>query len=143
MTKWLQRHEKVLKHINFIVWHLSGGLNTVSASPSLEHKLHIHIAHHPNIKGVSFQTLSSCYGAADFEFKLASLILKLCNPMLMAQQLRWQAEQTTLPFHSVVIYYRVKFWNTDAQGHDQVLEMLNSAHTHPEITMPNGQQLLA
>jgi len=61
--------------------------------------------------------------------------------MLMAQQLRQQAERTTLPFRSVAVYTCVKFWNADAQGHDQVPETLDSAHACPEITTPNGQQL--
>jgi len=112
-----------------------------SASPSLERKLHTHVAHYPSLKSVSFQTLNLRYGAANFELELAFLILKLRNPMLTAQQLRQQAEQTTLPFRSVAVYSRVKFWNADAQGRDQTPETLDSAHAHPEITTPNGQQL--
>ncbi|THH13990.1 hypothetical protein EW146_g6293 [Bondarzewia mesenterica] len=126
MTLWLQWHEKVLRHDKFLAWHLAGRPLISNQKPLRnERQLHIHVARYPNAKSVSFTSLAANHGAVDFHVALAEFIIQLRNPNLSTEQARKHALKTTLPFKSVAVYHRVKFWNPDAQGCQDVPETLD------------------
>ncbi|THH20201.1 hypothetical protein EW146_g1111 [Bondarzewia mesenterica] len=143
MTVWLQRKEKVLQHELFIRWRLAGERPIALNPPHIPRKLHSHIARFPNVKAARFTTLETAYGAIDFRVALARFIIQLREPYLSAQQVTRQATHLSqsFRFQSVPTFHKIKFWNADAQGRENVQETLDAALARPKYKDTQGRDV--
>ncbi|KAI0067755.1 hypothetical protein BV25DRAFT_1794108 [Artomyces pyxidatus] len=139
MTLWLQRREKMHRHKLFIQWRLENQPAIDSTPPPLVPKFHLQVARFPTVRAVSFQNAELFYGAADLEFTLARFIVGHVHPNFTAAQTLDVAAVFRLPFRSVAVYHRVKFWNSDAQGRENVPETLDSIHVRPAYRDTQGR----
>ncbi|KAI1782523.1 hypothetical protein LXA43DRAFT_1143098, partial [Ganoderma leucocontextum] len=139
MTKWLERREKILHHSNYVLWRLQQaevGPATLSAHqcvrwepPDLACPLHIKMTKHPSRKAVPLDEIisHSHYGATFFVPAFARFIVQHNNPALSLRQIEDRARYFRLPFGSLPVYHRIKFWNEVIFGPDT----LDSIHVHP------------
>ena len=132
MTSWLQRREKMQRHALFVQWRLSGHpvISTLKP-PTIPRHLRIKIARFPSQKAVRINDIPSLYGAVDFRQALAEFILKTSNPNLTVHQIRALAPRYSIPFQTVPVFYKIKFWNEDAQGREEAAETLDCVHVRP------------
>ena len=146
MTTWLQRKEKIIRHSNFIKWRLlaenNAGIHYSRPLP-IERHLHINVAAFPNETSVNFTALMAAYRATDFESALYHRILQIRDPGLSTRQLRQLSAGSSLPFNTVNVYHRIKFWNPDAQGRDECPDTLDSAHARPSYVNTQGKHVPA
>lgn len=138
MTKWLERREKVLHHTNFILWRQrrANEPNLVISSPHLRWQppdmacsLNIKMTRNPTYKLVPIKTIISDnhYGATFFIPALQRFIAQCHRPNLSPAQLDYHASGIDIPFTSVPVYHRIKFWNEELYGN----ETLDSIHVQP------------
>ena len=139
MTKWLERREKMLHHSNYVLWRLQQaeiGPATLSAHqsvrwepPDLACPLHIKMMKHPSRKAVRLEEIvsRSYYGATFFLPAFARFVVQHNNPHLTLRQVEDHARYFHLPFSSLPVYHRIKFWNPNIFGP----ETLDSIHVHP------------
>lgn len=140
MTKWLERREKVLRHGNYINWrsrstvHGHGNVPprqvTQWQPPDLARPLQIRMALHPTRKSVSLATIESPlhYGALSFIPALKRFIVQFNDPTIsQRRRLDDCASSVHLPFDSLPLFHRIKFWNEELGGHDTV----DSIHAQP------------
>ncbi|KAI1783377.1 hypothetical protein LXA43DRAFT_1133211 [Ganoderma leucocontextum] len=139
MTKWLERREKILHHSNYVLWRLQQaevGPATLSAhqcvrweSPDLACPLHIKMTKHPTCKAIPLNEIVSCshYGATFFVPAFARFIVQHNNSTLSLHQIEDRARYFRLPFSSLPVYHRIKFWNEAIFSS----ETLDSIHVHP------------
>lgn len=93
MTVWLERKEKILRHDNYINWQLSSHPTWITAAPPTLHpQQHLQMAKHPSARAVSFETLTSSYGASFFCDALAQFVVSFLNPDLTQNQIEQRAE---------------------------------------------------
>ncbi|KAI0054953.1 hypothetical protein BV25DRAFT_1816322 [Artomyces pyxidatus] len=132
MTLWLLRREKIHQHRLFVQWRLAGQpvINAVDR-PMVPRRLRLKIARFPNEKSVSFEDASLLYGAKHLKVLMAEFIIRRNSPRLTAPQVKEIAAQYQLPFRTVAAFHRVKFWHPDAQGRDDVPEVLDVVHARP------------
>ena len=88
-------------------------------------------ARFPSQKAVRINDIPSLYGAVDFRQALAEFILKTSNPNLTVHQIRALAPRYSIPFQTVPVFYKIKFWNEDAQGREEAAETLDCVHVRP------------
>ncbi|KAH9953413.1 hypothetical protein BC827DRAFT_1282164 [Russula dissimulans] len=129
MTSWLSRCEKVQKHATFIKWLRDHGQ---------------HATPHPKPIGppqpstrISFDDLSKMYGAVDFQDALADFIASVNYPNASAAALHTHAADTSIPFHSVPVFHKVKFTAMNTS------EIIDSVVIRPEQTDTYGRLIPA
>ena len=139
MTVWLERKEKVLRHHLFIEWHIAGQ-STVSSFQRDDIKRHMHIkmARNPNVKAVKITTLVCSYGAHNFVDALAHFIVQYWSHGLMSRRaVEAQISAIFYNFKAVPMFYKIKFWNGDAQGLQD--DTLDTVHVRPSFHSSDGQ----
>lgn len=149
MTKWLERREKVLYHSNYLAWQLSESSrnNTKSSSTTLnppnprsllshlECKYTIKMTLFPTVKSVSFEKLSTSYGATLFHTALVRFIGRFSYPNLTDAAFEEKLHSIILPFRSVPVYHKIRFINDELHGD----ETLDAIHANPGRLAPEGQ----
>ncbi|KAI0039026.1 hypothetical protein FA95DRAFT_1504736 [Auriscalpium vulgare] len=133
MTKWLQRKEKIMRHDLFIKWRLSG----MPAIGELERaqvprQLRLKLTRRPTVKAVSFANVEARYGAEMFRNALARYITQWNHPTWTAARVSRVAADYTFSFASVAAFHKVKFWHPDAQGRDDVPQILDCIYARPK-----------
>ncbi|KAI0065024.1 hypothetical protein BV25DRAFT_1869164 [Artomyces pyxidatus] len=132
MTLWLQRREKMHQHALFIKWRLAGEPPIHHAAPPMgPRRFRMQIARFPTDKSVTFDDASRFYGAKHLKLLMSEYIVRHNNPDYTPAQVKQVAAQYTLPFCSVAAFHRVKFWHPDAQGRDNIPEVLDVIHARP------------
>jgi Plavaka transposase len=142
MTKWLERHEKVMLHTNYISWRqMQNSSHPTEPSQSLPRStwdppdmaciLHPKMTQHPTHKSVHLDQIISleCYGASNFVPAFARFVAQFRNPHLTTRQIEDEAIDVHLPFHDVAVFHKIKFWNEVVHGN----ETLDSIHAHPRV----------
>ncbi|KAF9474258.1 hypothetical protein BDN70DRAFT_815973 [Pholiota conissans] len=138
MTKWLERQEKIAHHANYAAWRRrrieegheeEGEAHCSWQPPDMACDLHPKMTKHPTHKSVPLSTIVSRegYGATSFVPALCRFIAQFRNPRQTRGQIEAAAVEIHLPFHSLPVFHRVKFWNPDIHG----TETLDSIHAHP------------
>ena len=117
MTTWVERREKTQNHSAFISWQQQKHeASPWTATPN--ERLHcprfLKMARIPSIRSVSFGDLSVKYGAIEFQDCLADFIAQVNNPGASAAVLRARSADTLLPFRSVPVFHRIKFFTSNA-----------------------------
>jgi hypothetical protein len=138
MTLWLERKEKIQHHEKFIAWRLAGEPPpAVWQPPEIIHHQHLQMTKHPSWKRVTLDELEVDYGATSIRDALANYLVQLKNPSDMPMsrhQIEQAAQSFYLPFQSVAVYYKMKFWNRDPKGFTGVADVLDSVHVRPAYT---------
>ncbi|KAH7904812.1 hypothetical protein BJ138DRAFT_1018597 [Hygrophoropsis aurantiaca] len=67
------------------------------------------------------------YGATYFVAALARFIVLYNNPHLSARDAEEKAMDIHLPFNTLSVFHRIKFWNEEVHGN----ETLDSIHVQP------------
>ncbi|KAI0823223.1 hypothetical protein BC628DRAFT_1325565 [Trametes gibbosa] len=114
MTKWLERKEKIIYHLNYILWREQ------------------QMTRHPTRKSIPLSdiigTLPSQYGAEFFIPALACFIVLWRNRGLTDRRtLEYYAKDFITPIVRFPVFHRIKFWNKSVYGK----ETIDSIHVHP------------
>ncbi|KAF7303411.1 hypothetical protein MIND_00569600 [Mycena indigotica] len=147
MTLWLERREKVVRHLQYIQWRLDGFPAPIiiqNLHPGIVYEHKLVMAKNPTKKSVRFSILQTEYGAADFTNALKQYIAFVNEPGLNRQQLARAAENIHLFFNSVPVFQRIKFTALDPyvlKGPEDVI--VDSIHVQPENSFPNGDEIPA
>ncbi|KAI0311038.1 hypothetical protein OF83DRAFT_1087966 [Amylostereum chailletii] len=143
MTLWLQRREKIHRHELFVAWHLAEKPAISTISPPHIPRMYLKIARIPNIKVVSFATATARYGASQLATLFKEYIVRQLYPTLTAHQRAQIAATFPLPFDHVAVFHKLKFWNPDALGRNNVLETLDCVHARAAYRDEQGCQIPA
>jgi len=127
MTLWLGRKEKVIRHAAFIEWRLSG--KPVPLPPPARHP-HIQMTRNPT-KMVSLAKIASDYKAPLFSEALQMVVARHQDPTASQDRLNYVAPKIALPFMSVPVFHKVKFWNQDPYCRPDCSDVLDVAHVRP------------
>ena len=127
MTLWLERKEKVIRHAAFIEWRLSG--QPLPLPPPTRHP-HIKMTRNPT-KTVSLTKIVSDYKAPLFTEALQMVIAHYQDPTATQARLNYTAPIIALPFTSVPVFHKVKFWNQDPYRRSDCSDILDVAHVCP------------
>ena len=140
MTKWLERQEKIMHHANFLTWRCkldtpaeTDGSSHSSFScwkiPDMACSLIPKMTRHPTLKNVSISDISSPngYGAVNFEPALCQFVAQFQNPKLTRRQIEDASYDIHLPFYSLPVFHKIKFWNEELHGNIT----MDSIHAYP------------
>lgn len=144
MTLWLERKEKVLRHDKFIRWRCAGSppptvKNVVWRTPDFVQHPHVQMAKFPSAYGVKLQAVTEKYGAEYFRDAFARFVVDHKNPGLSKRQVEIAAADFFLPFQSVSVYHKIKFWNEDPLGREETSDALDVVHVKPGYTNKHGR----
>jgi hypothetical protein len=142
MTKWLERQEKIMHHANYVMWRCkldsdtATDANTSKSSlfscweiPDMACSLIPKITRHPTVKNVPISEISSAngYGAVNFETALCEFVAQFQNPKLTRRQIEDASYDIHLPFHSLPVFHKIKFWKEELYGNVTI----DSIHAYP------------
>ena len=127
MTLWLERKEKVIRHAAFIEWRLSGQPPPL---PLPTHHPHIQMTCNP-MKTVSLAHITADYNAPQFSEALQMAITRYQHPTASQARLNYIAPKITLPFMTVPVFHKIKFWNQDPYCQSNCSDVLDVAHVCP------------
>jgi hypothetical protein len=84
---------------------------------------------YPTHRNVSISEISSPngYGAVNFEPALCRFIAQFQNPKHTRRQIEDASYDIHLPFYSLAVYHKIKFWNEKIHGN----VTLDSIHAYP------------
>ncbi|KAF7312829.1 hypothetical protein MKEN_00966400 [Mycena kentingensis (nom. inval.)] len=114
MTLWLERKEKILRHDKYIHWRRFGRVLTASAPV---HRPRIQMTKTPSANGVHLDDLGSLYGAPLFREAFTTYVASFNNPQLTRRRVEEEASQIILPFRSLSVFHKIKFWNADVRAY--------------------------
>ena len=134
MTLWLQRKEKVIRHATFIEWRLSG--QPPPLPPPTRHP-HIRMTRNPT-KTVSLTRVISGYNAHLFSEALQMAVARFQHPVASQAHLNYLAPKIALPFTSVPVFHKIKFWNQDPYCRPDCSDVLDVAHVRPRQKSKRG-----
>ncbi|KZT18176.1 hypothetical protein NEOLEDRAFT_1103767 [Neolentinus lepideus HHB14362 ss-1] len=144
MTKWLARREKVLRHEKYVNWRLAGSPEPASwkcetSSP----RPHLQMARHPTLKAVPLSTVRAAYGATYFEAALARFVAQYNEPNMTRAQVERAAENIYVPFQTLPVYHKIKFWNNDPFDRHIGVETSDAVHVRSVRKDSRGREVPA
>ncbi|KAJ3793034.1 hypothetical protein GGU11DRAFT_873728 [Lentinula aff. detonsa] len=162
MTKWLERHEKVGHHMSYINWKKSQA--ATSSHLPFSHDTHVpgvrydfpssqrslddmqcHLTQYLAKTGklVLITKLEDSatlgYGAVKFESTLKRYIAQFGDPELRPGEVEDMASFLTLPFRSILVWHKLKFWHEQLFGK----ETLDVISANPRRCNLQGQVIQA
>ncbi|EPS92975.1 hypothetical protein FOMPIDRAFT_1137017 [Fomitopsis schrenkii] len=143
MAVWLERKEKVQQHSKYIEWRRSGGpsfqrINPILAPPQVHS--HVIMAKHPSVKGVSLETLIREYGATHFGAAFARFVVLQRDPHIRNRaQVERAVHSVILPFRSVAVYHKARFWIGDVEHFQPKANPLDVVYVRPERINKHGK----
>jgi len=92
---------------------------------------------------VTLEELETAYGAHSIQDVLAEYFVRLSNKgvRMTRNQIEDAKECWDIPFQSVAVFHKLKFWNRDGHGFSGRTEILDSIHVRPEWTNKQGKQV--
>ncbi|KAJ7681291.1 hypothetical protein B0H17DRAFT_1138586 [Mycena rosella] len=144
MTLWLERKEKILRHDKFIRWRCAGSpppttKNTEWRPADFVQHRHLQMSKYPSAYRVTLPTLTTNYGAEYFHDTFARFAVGFQHPEFSKQQIETAASDFFLPFQSVSVYHKIKFWNEDPLGRGETSDVLDTVHVKPGYTNKRGR----
>ena len=112
MTMWLEWKEKVLRHAQYVDWHLSGSFipEQVCWIPlGLDMQQKLSIAMHSSTHAVSHEWLRTDYGARFFLPALCRFISLSNKPQQTRPELEESLWNVMIPFTTLPIWHVIKF----------------------------------
>ncbi|KAI0088972.1 hypothetical protein BDY19DRAFT_1006916 [Irpex rosettiformis] len=145
MTLWLERREKMLQHDKHVRWCEDGcpPLITQQNLFPLPPPSRIVMTKHPSRKAVPLGELARDYHALSIKDALAHFIICHADPSLTKAQAEARAAYLDLPFRTLPIYHKAKFWLGDNEHHRLMSDELNAALAVPSRTNDQKQHLPA
>ena len=134
MTLWLEQREKVYHHDQYVTWWLASSPPQQQWHPDgwdVEHHRHLKMTQHPSVCGVSITSIINDYGATYFEDALAHFVVMHTHPDVQPHQIENLANDVFMTFCKLPAYHKIKFWNTDALGQENMADTLDSIHVWP------------
>ncbi|KAN0135781.1 hypothetical protein V8E53_006421 [Lactarius tabidus] len=136
MVTWLERYEAMRQRAVFMELH--EGNSTLPRQPPVHYpfeqlKLHPFLTMHPSERQIQFASLTSRYGAIDFQDALADFIVQHNYPELSANAARRRAGNTLLPFQRVSAFHKIKF--STCEGDKKTVDVI---HVRPEARNSRG-----
>ncbi|KAJ6517025.1 hypothetical protein DFH09DRAFT_1251360 [Mycena vulgaris] len=146
MTLWLERKEKILRHDKFIMWRIAGSPGPTETqslwhTPAVIRRRHVQMPLHPSAKGVSLTAIENNYGAIYFRDAFARYAVSFNRPHLTRRQIEALAGDFYTPFQTLSVFHTVKFWNGDALGRENALDILDTVHVKPGYQNKQGRQI--
>ena len=140
MTLWLERQEKIFRHDTFIAWRLQGSPpSALWEPPPLLHRRRIQMTKHPSRKKVSLR--EAVYGAVGIRDALVNYLVRSLNPQMTRRQIEDEMESFHIPFQSVGVYHKIKFWVQDDDHFSGRTQTLDSVHVRPARSDKHGKQI--
>jgi hypothetical protein len=136
MTSWLERREKVQRHMARIKRRQQDGTEQLAIDikmpigPPLAHYGDILMAKHPTIKAATFDDLTRKYGAVDFQDALADFVACVIYPNVSAATSRARAEDILIPFQKVPVFHKIRFVAGNCNTIDAVHIRLEKLDVH-------------
>ncbi|KAJ7840832.1 hypothetical protein B0H14DRAFT_3086845 [Mycena olivaceomarginata] len=136
MTLWSEWKEKILCHEKFIHWHCAGSPPPSTAKPTwrpadfVQHR-HLQMTKFPSVYGMKLSDLTDNYRAEYFHDAFAHFVIGFQNPDFSKCQVKAGAADYFLPFQSVSVYRKIKFWNEDPLGRENAGMPLMSYTLNP------------
>jgi Plavaka transposase len=133
MTRWLERHEKIIRHAKFIKWRTGHQPDRPDRpNPGILYRRQLQMTKHPSKKNVCFDTLIHEYGATDFRNALARFIANLKYPHLVGRQLNRPMSEIRFRFDAVPVFHKIKFTSYDPYAVGGAKEtVVDSIHVQP------------
>ena len=125
MTTWLERREKVQRHVTSIDLrqnHLQNIQTRTPIGPLHTLAQSIKMAQDPTKKAVPFPDIFSKYGASIFLDALGDFIALINNPGLGVRALCTRSANTLLPFHTVRVYHHFKFMSASSAQESEIVD---------------------
>ncbi|KAI0087258.1 hypothetical protein BDY19DRAFT_893576, partial [Irpex rosettiformis] len=136
MTVWLERREKMLQHEKHVLWCEDGCPPLSPHQDLLPHPppSRLIMTKHPSHKAVPLGELARDYHATFIKDALAQFIVRHTNPTLTKAQIETRAAYLDLPFRTLPVYHKARFWLGDAEHHHVMSEETNVALAIPSRT---------
>ena len=139
MTIWLERQEKVERHITFVNWRQQGSHcdpqpRTPIGPPCVPIQT-LKMPWNPSVKAERIHDIIGMYGTADFADALGDFIAGVLNDSVPRRATRYRGENIYIPFSRVPVYHSMKF--TKGMNPDET-EIVDSVHAWPEQTDSHG-----
>ncbi|KAK7001958.1 hypothetical protein R3P38DRAFT_2558006 [Favolaschia claudopus] len=93
----------------------------------------------PSVYSVRLDTLTTAYGAEYFRDAFARFVVGFKNPDFTRRQVERAAEDFFLPFQTVSVYHKIKFWNEDPLGREDNSDVLDVVHVKPGYSNRHGR----
>jgi len=132
MTMWLEQKEKVLRHAQYVDWHLSGSSipeQVCWIPPGLDMQWKLSIAKHPSTHAVSHEWLRTDYRACFFLPALRRFISLSNKPQQIRPELEESLWNVMIPFTTLPIWHVIKFLRTDPIT--RITSTADSIHSQP------------
>ncbi|KAJ3542161.1 hypothetical protein NM688_g6000 [Phlebia brevispora] len=142
MTLWLECKEKILRHDRYITWELEGHPPLSTLNPlHRHHSSHIKMPKNPSTKAqVSFERLSTHYGATQFRSCLAEFVAQRKHPDARPAALREHAALQQIHFHKVHVYHKARFWKRDFALYRHSSDQYDVIHARPARYNKHGNE---
>ncbi|KAI0313724.1 hypothetical protein OF83DRAFT_1086147 [Amylostereum chailletii] len=143
MTLWLQRQEKIHRHSLFITWCLADKPPVPTVTAPLIPHMHLKIVRISNVKLLSFQLAKANYGTSQLEALFKEYIVRELHPTLTPHHQAQISAVYPLPVRFVAAFHKLKFWNPNALGRDNVPQTVDCIHARPAYRDMQGRQVPA
>ncbi|KAI0764439.1 hypothetical protein BC629DRAFT_1583834 [Irpex lacteus] len=132
MTRWLERREKILQHEKLVQWRKNGCRPPPTEKPLFPMPPpRLVMTKHPSRKAVPLTELVRDYHALLFRDALAEFIVRHSNPHLTKAQVNARAAHLDLPFRTLPVYHKAKFWLGNSEHHRLMSNELDTAVAVP------------
>ncbi|KAJ3989298.1 hypothetical protein F5890DRAFT_1570502 [Lentinula detonsa] len=142
MTVWLERKEKVMKHVAYLEWVKAGKhppLRSHWIPPGMNTTRTLKMAKHPSVYSVKTVDVVQRYGATFFKAALARFVVQLKDPNLSGARLDDAAEGLFLGVSHVSVYHRIKYIHQDS--FTGILSTADSIHVQPARDGKHGRSI--
>lgn len=143
MAKWLERKEKIFRHVQYIKWREEGSpipdRQVEWEPPGLELDRQLHMTKHPTKRAVPIDRLVEVYGATYFRPALARFIALTNDPKLSRAQLEAKLRSVRMPFRTVPVWHRIKFLREDPASKTTITA--DSIHVQPPTIDSHGHRV--
>ena len=106
--------------------------------PPLTCHPHIQMTRNPT-KTVLLTWITSDYNAPFFSEALQMVVARYQHPLTSQVHLNYLAPKIALPFMSVPVFHKIKFWNQDPYCQPDCSDVLDVAHVRPHQKASGGR----
>ena len=96
---------------------------------------------YPTVYSIDFDTLADNYGALDIHNALTVYIARERNPLLSGIRLQHAASLIVLPFYSLQIYHKIRFYNAHVDDWLNGEDIADVAHARPSYNDKHGRPI--
>ncbi|KAF7792382.1 hypothetical protein EIP86_003419 [Pleurotus ostreatoroseus] len=145
MTLYMERKEKMLRHEQYIAQR-TGEIQILDEDDDvfdtrgepLEPQ-RPYMTKQPSERGVTFEQLEELFGATFFLEAFAEFIVKTKMPGISNKQAQKLATTTPVPFNTVSVYHKARFWLGDPNNHRIMADEWDVLHCRHEYDNAKGE----